>query len=194
MIFPKADTLCIIDSRASHAQLNHEYAAITEELKTVSAFFYKDVLSEVDEAEFYEELPRLRQSCSDRALLRAMHFFEENRRVPLQVEALEKGEFEAFLELVKQSGISSWTLLQNITPTGAAAHQPMAFALGLCEHLLEGRGACRVHGGGFAGTVQAFVPFDILDKFSAGIDAVLGEGACRVMSIRTQGAVEAFAE
>lgn len=182
--------LCIIDTRASHTQLNYEYAAITEELKNISAFFNKEVLSEVDEAEFFDKLPALRKSCGDRAILRAMHFYAENKRVPLQIEALEKADFEEFLRLVRESGKSSWTLLQNINPTGATAHQPMALALALCEKLLRGRGASRVHGGGFAGTVQAFVPLDMLEEFRSGMDAVFGEGACQIMSIRNIGGFE----
>ena len=182
--------LCIIDTRASHTRLNHEYAAITEELKSVSRFFGKEVLSQIDESAFYTAIPLLRHSCGDRAVLRAMHFFEENARVPKQAEALESGNFEAFLGLVKESGRSSWTYLQNINPAGAVEHQPMALALALCEKLLRGRGASRVHGGGFAGTVQAFVPLDMLDEFKAGMDAVFGLGACRAMSIRSAGGME----
>ena len=182
--------LCVIDTRASHTELNHEYAAITEELKIVSHFFNKEVLSEVEEAEFYKNLPLLRQNCGDRALLRAMHFYAENERVLKQAAALERGDFAAFLELVKESGRSSWTLLQNINPAGATEHQPMALALALCERLLCGRGASRVHGGGFAGTVQAFVPLDMLEDFTGGIDAVFGSGACKVMSIRDCGGRE----
>ena len=103
-------------------------------------------------------------------------------------------QLHRFLELVKESGRSSWVYLQNVTPAGYKEHQDMALALALCERYLKGRGASRVHGGGFAGTVQAFVPFDLLEEFRAGIDAVLGEGACHVLSIRPQGGVEAFAE
>lgn len=182
--------LCIIDTGASHILLNHEYAAITEEMGTVSAFFGRQLLSEITEAEFYEHLPKLRQNCSDRALLRAMHFYDENGRVLQQVAALEQGDFDTFLKLVNESGRSSWTLLQNITPAGETAYQPMAVALALCGRLLRGRGASRVHGGGFAGTVQAFVPKDLLEEFSAGIEAVFGAGACRVMQIRKLGGIE----
>ena len=110
--------------------------------------------------------------------------------MPQQVAALREGNFEKFLSLIKQSGYSSYMYLQNVIPAGYKSHQDVAVALGLCEHYLAGRGAYRVHGGGFAGTVQAFVPFDILDHFVAGMDAVLGEGACHVLSIRPQGGVE----
>ena len=184
-------SLCIIDSRASHADLTDEYAAITQELKAVCAYFGKDVLTEIEESAFYAAIPALRERCGDRAVLRAIHFYQENARVPKQVEALESGDFDAFLGLVKESGHSSWMYLQNVIPSGYAVHQDVALSLALCEHYLQGRGAYRVHGGGFAGTVQAFVPYDLLDSFRAGIDAVLGEGACHVLSIRPQGGVPA---
>ena len=185
--------LCIIDSRASHADLTDEYAAITIELKEICAHFGKDVLTQIQEQDFYAAIPALREKCGDRAVLRALHFYNENARVPKQVAALRSGDFAAFLELVKESGRSSWMYLQNVIPAGYKAHQDVALSLALCEHYLNGKGAYRVHGGGFAGTVQAFVPYEILDSFRAGIDAVLGEGACHVLSIRPQGGVEAEA-
>ena len=182
--------LCIIDSRADHADLTDEYAAIPGELKRVAACFGKEVITEIPEDEFYAAIPMLREQCGDRAVMRAIHEYNENRRVPQQVACLEKGDFESFLHLTKESGYSSWMYLQNVIPAGYVQQQAMAVALGLCEHYLQGRGAYRVHGGGFAGTVQAFVPFDLLDSFRAGIDAALGEGACHVLSIRPQGGVE----
>ena len=183
--------LCIIDSGADHADLTDEYAAVPGEIKAVAARFGKEVLTQIDEKDFYAAIPALRKSCGDRAVMRAIHFYQENARVPQQVEALKTGDFDRFLSLVKQSGYSSYMYLQNVIPAGYKEHQDVAVALALCEHYLAGRGAYRVHGGGFAGTVQAFVPFDILDGFKAGIDAVLGEGACHVLSIRPQGGVEA---
>ena len=186
--------LCIIDSRASHADLTDEYAAITIELKNICAHFGKEVLRQIDEKEFYAAIPALRKTCGDRAVMRAIHFYQENARVPQQVAALQAGDFDAFLAMEKQSGYSSYMYLQNVIPAGYVEHQDMAIALGLCEHYLAGKGAYRVHGGGFAGTVQAFVPYDILDAFRAGIDGVLGEGACHVLSIRPQGGVEAIPE
>lgn len=182
--------LCIIDSRASHADLTDEYAAIPQELKTVCEHFGKEVLTQVPEEDFYAAIPALREKCGDRAILRAVHEYQENKRVTAQVTALESGDFDTFLKLIKESGFSSWMYLQNVIPAGYKAHQDMAVALALCEKHLRGRGAYRVHGGGFAGTVQAFVPFDLLESFRAGIDAVLGEGACHVLSIRPQGGVE----
>ena len=186
--------LCIIDSRASHADLTDEYAAIPGEIKNVCAHFGREVLTQIDEAEFYAAIPTLRESCGDRAVMRCIHFYQENARVPRQVAALQAGDFDEFLRLIGQSGRSSWMYLQNVIPAGYKAHQDVAVSLALCEHYLQGRGAFRVHGGGFAGTVQAFVPFDLLDSFRAGIDAALGQGACHVLSIRPQGSVEAFAE
>ena len=183
--------LCIIDSGADHADLTDEYAAVPGEMKAVAAFFGKEVLTEMDEAEFFAAIPEVRKACGDRAVMRAIHFYQENARVPQQVAALEKGDFDAFLGLVKQSGYSSYMYLQNVIPAGYKQHQDVAVALALCEHYLRGRGAYRVHGGGFAGTVQAFVPMDLLDSFRAGIDAALGEGACHVLSIRPQGGVQA---
>ena len=183
--------LCIIDTGADHADLTDEYAAVPGEMKAVAAYFGKEVLTQMDEAEFYAAIPEVRKVCGDRAVMRAIHFYQENARVPQQVAALENGDFEAFLKLVKQSGYSSYMYLQNVIPAGYKQHQDVAVALGLCEHYLCGRGAYRVHGGGFAGTVQAFVPNDILDSFVAGIDGALGAGACHVLSIRPQGGVKA---
>ena len=179
--------LCIIDTGADHAQLTGEYAAITEELKQVCAFFGKEVLRQISQTEFYEALPRLRGNVADRAILRAMHVYAENERVEQQAQALRVGDFDAFLELVKASGRSSWMYLQNITPAGAVEQQAVALTLALCDTLLQGYGAYRVHGGGFAGTVQAFVPLELLDTFRSGIEAVLGQGSCHVLSVRADG-------
>lgn len=182
--------LCIIDSGADHADLTDEYAAIPGECKAIAAYMGKEVLTEIDEADFYAKIPELRKECGDRAVMRAIHFYQENARVPKQVAALEQGDFETFLKLIKESGYSSYMYLQNVIPAGYKEHQDVAVALAVCEHFLAGRGAYRVHGGGFAGTIQAFVPYDILDSFVAGMDGILGEGACHVLSIRPQGGVE----
>jgi galactokinase len=182
--------LCIIDSGADHADLTDEYAAIPGDIKTIAAWFGKDVLTQIPEADFYQAIPSLRKECGDRAVMRAIHFYQENARVPQQVQALKDGDFDRFLSLVKTSGHSSYMYLQNVIPAGYKQHQEVAVALALCEHYLGGRGAYRVHGGGFAGTVQAFVPMDLLDAFRCGIDGALGAGACHVLSIRPQGGVE----
>ena len=186
--------LCIIDSGADHADLTDEYAAVPAEMKAVAAYFGKEVLTQIDEAEFYGKISELRKLCGDRAVMRCIHFYRENARVSRQVTALREGDFEGFLALVKQSGQSSYMYLQNVIPAGYKAHQDVAVALALAEHYLQGRGACRVHGGGFAGTIQAFVPYDMLDSFVAGMDGALGEGACHVLSIRPQGGVEMTVE
>lgn len=179
--------LCIIDSGADHAELTEEYAAITNELKAVCRLFGKKHLREVDEREFYARIAEVRRAAGDRAVLRAAHVFNENKRCAVETASLGNGDFERFLQLVSESGRSSWMYLQNVIPTGSTARQELAFALLLCERLLGGRGAFRVHGGGFAGTVQAFIPVDMLENFRAGIDAVLGAGSCHVLSIRREG-------
>ncbi len=181
--------LCIIDSGADHADLTDEYAAVPNELKEICAYFGKTVLREVPENEFYAALPQLRKKAGDRAVLRAMHIYEENHRVEGQVAALRDHDFDTFLTLIRASGLSSWRCLQNVVPAGYTSHQEVAVALALAERLLDGRGACRVHGGGFAGTIQAFVPLDMLEKFRSGMDGFLGEGACHVLTIRPVGGV-----
>lgn len=182
-------SLCVIDSGAGHEDLTDEYAAITRELKAVCAVFGKEYLRDVAEEEFYDRIAEVRAACGDRAVLRAVHVFAENKRVAAQRKALEENDFEAFLQYVKESGISSWRYLQNVVPAGWKEHQEVAFALALAEKLLGGRGACRVHGGGFAGTIQAFVPNDMLDGFCTAVEKALGTGSCHVMSIRKEGGV-----
>ena len=182
-------SLCIIDCGADHADLTDEYAAIPSELEKVCAFFGKQYLRQVDEALFYSKINELRRAVGDRAVLRAMHVFEENERVEKEIAALKANDFEGYLAQVRASGRSSWLYLQNVVPAGYTEHQELAFALALADRLLNGRGACRVHGGGFAGTIQAFVPDAQLHAFRSGMDAVLGKGACHILSIRRQGGV-----
>ncbi len=181
--------LCIIDSGADHADLTDEYAAIPREMKAVAGYFGKEVLREVDEYSFYKKLSEIRKFAGDRAVLRAIHFFEENHRVQLQAMALKAGKFDAFLKLVQESGDSSWCLLQNIAPTGATIHQEVAVALAFAKKLLGGRGAVRVHGGGFAGTIQAFVPLEMLEVFKSTMESAIGAGCCHILSIRPEGGV-----
>ena len=182
--------LCIIDTRASHADLTDEYAAIPQEMQKICAHFGKSFLREVDEDAFYEALPQLRETCGDRAVLRAIHIFRENARVPLQVQALEEGDFQRYLQMMKESGYSSWLYLQNVIPAGEIRNQSVAVALALCDRYLKGQGGFRVHGGGFAGTVQAFVPLAMVEDFRRGIENALGAGACHVLSIRQTGGTE----
>ena len=127
-------------------------------------------------------------------MLRALHFFDDDRRAAQEADALEAGDMDRFLALVRASGVSSWTLLQNMDPTGAVNEQPMAVALAMVERALDGRGAARVHGGGFAGTLQAFVPLDALEDFRAKVENALGRGSCHVLSIRPVGGVEVTPE
>ncbi len=179
--------LCITNCGADHADLTDEYAAIPIELKKICSMFGKDVLRQVSKEEFMERLPEIRQQAGDRAVLRALHFYGDNDRVPCQVAALENGDIDTFLQLTTQSGISSWTLLQNIVPAGSKEHQEMGVALALSRELLGGEGATRVHGGGFAGTIQAFVPQDRLASYAEGMEKVFGKGSCFVLQIRPVG-------
>ena len=179
--------LCIIDSGADHADLTDEYAAVTDELRAVCAHFGKNVLREVSGIELFAALPELRKECGDRAVLRAMHVYHENYRVNNQVAALKRGDFDFFLSEVRESGLSSWRFLQNVVPAGYTHHQEMAFALALAEAALDTAGACRVHGGGFAGTIQAFVPLEMVDGFKATMERALGAGKCHILHIRPVG-------
>ena len=179
--------LCIIDSRSSHADLTDAYAAIPVEMKSVAALFGREYLRGVTMQELMEKTPQIRETCGDRALLRAMHFVMDNDRAQQEAQALREGDFDRFLEIVNASGHSSYEYLQNTAVEGSVKGQAVNVALALCDVLLAGRGAHRVHGGGFAGTVQAFVPLDMLEAFRAGIDAAIGEGSCHVLSIRPTG-------
>ena len=181
--------LCIIDSGADHADLTDEYAAIPYEMKKVAQIFEKEVLRDVDETLFMENLPKVRERCGDRAILRTMHFYADNRRAILEAEALKKGDFERFLDLVKESGRSSYMYLQNVSVSGCSENQEVALVLALCDKILKNKGAFRVHGGGFAGTVQAFVPLSMLEEFKTRIEKAIGEKCCHVLSIRPIGGI-----
>lgn len=183
--------LCIIDSGADHADLTDEYAAVTYEMKAVSRFFGKEYLRDVDEDEFYAKMKEVRTALkNDRAILRAMHFFADNRRAQEEAILLKNNDFEGFLDVIKESGYSSYMYLQNVYASSQPTKQAVSLTLALCEKILGNRGAFRVHGGGFAGTVQAFVPFDMLDSFKSQIEAVLGEGMCHILSVRPVGGYE----
>ncbi|MBR5471755.1 MAG: galactokinase [Oscillibacter sp.] len=179
--------LCIIDSGAGHADLTSEYSAITDELKAVCRCFGKEFLREVPEAAFLSALPEVRRATGDRAVLRALHFYEENRRAVQEAAALRRGDFTAFLRLVHESGHSSAMYLQNIIPHSQTRQQELMLAIALCEKILGSSGAVRVHGGGFGGMVQTFVPLEQLASFKQQAEAVLGTGSCRCVSIRTVG-------
>ena len=186
--FSKAGlALCILDSGADHADLTDEYAAIPAECRAVAAVCGGKVLRDVPFETFLAKLPECRRQCGDRAVLRAFHVYADNDRVAKQVAALHDGDFGTFLSLVNESGCSSWEYLQNVIPAGYKEHQEVGVTIAAAKHLLGDKGAVRVHGGGFAGTVQAFVPVEMLDEFKAGMEAILGEGRCHVLSIRPEG-------
>ncbi|MDR3312851.1 MAG: galactokinase [Oscillospiraceae bacterium] len=181
--------LCITDSGGSHADLTEDYALVRREMEAVAAALGKRVLRETDRAAVLAALPALRESVGDRAVLRALHFFAENERVDALTAALAAGDFAAFCTLIKASGRSSFMYNQNVYNGRPANSQPVSLALALSETLLGEQGAWRVHGGGFAGTVQAFVPLERLDDYCAGMEAVFGQGSCRVLRVRPQGGV-----
>lgn len=182
--------LCIIDTGAKHDSLTDEYAAIPSEMAAVAGLLNADKLRDIEPGRFYAALPGLRGSVPDRALLRAMHYFDENARVSSELDALQRGDFESFLRLVRESGDSSWMLLQNIYPSAAVYDQPAAVALAWCRRLLGPAGACRIHGGGFGGTIQAFVPIGVAERFREDMECLTGAGSCRFLKIREAGAVE----
>lgn len=189
--FPKAaHALCIIDSGADHADLTDEYAAIPKEMKAVASVFGKKYLRQVEKAALMEKIAEVREVAGDRAVLRSLHFYQDHEKAIAEARALREKDFKAFLDLVKASGYSSYMYLQNVNVTGATSEQAVGYVLALCDELLEGEGAFRVHGGGFAGTVQAFVPFDKLESFKAKMEAAVGAGRCHILSIRPVGGIE----
>ena len=168
-----------VQKRMLAAQLDHRRA--------VAAVCGGEVLRNVPFETFIANLPACRKQCGDRAVLRAFHIYADNQRVARQVNALRAGDFETFLQLVNESGTSSWEYLQNVIPAGYKEHQEMGVTIAAAKHYLNGKGAVRVHGGGFAGTAQAFVPVDMLADFKSHMEAILGEGRCHVLSIRPEG-------
>ena len=182
--------LCIIDTGSSHDDLTDDYAAVAQEMHAVAAFFAKPVLREVPEELFRTEMNAVRAACGDRAVLRARHFYSDNRRAVLEADALREGDFSRFLALVNESGLSSVCDLENIWSPTHPGRQAISLALSVGRELLGSKGAIRVHGGGFAGTVQAFVPENLLESFRTGMEAVFGEGKCHVLFIRPLGGCE----
>ncbi len=181
-------SLCITDTKGSHADLTPDYAAVPAEMKSVAAFFGKEVLREVSEETMLSNIPALRKKLGDRAVLRALHFYDENRRVLQETAALKAGNFAAFLAAVKASGNSSYKFLQNVYTNHDVQHQNVSVALCLSEKILgEDGGVCRVHGGGFAGTIQAFVRNDKVAEYKQSLDRIFGEGSCVVLKIRKYG-------
>lgn len=179
--------LCVVDTGGNHADLTDEYSYIPQEMKAVAAFFGKEVLREVNEEDFTKNMAEIREKVGDRAVLRAMHFFSDDKLADAEAQAIKNHDFNAFLNMINKSGISSETCLQNVFPLVNPREQGLSLALALSRKFLGNRGACRVHGGGFAGTIQAFVPMDILDDYKNMIENVFGEGSCYVLSIRFVG-------
>ena len=179
--------LCVVDTGGSHADLTGEYAAIPQEMKQVAAFFGKEVLRDVEKDQFYRRLGEVRKATSDRAVLRAMHFFDEDPLAEEERNALQQGDMESFQKMILASGASSFQRLQNVFASVSPLQQGLTLALALSQRVLEGKGAWRVHGGGFAGTIQAFVPLDLLEDYRRELGSVFGEGACHVLSIRQAG-------
>ncbi|MEG0592629.1 MAG: galactokinase, partial [Coprobacillus sp.] len=180
-------SLCIIDTKGSHADLTDEYAAIPTEMKKVAQYFNKEVLREVEEKDFYDHLPEVRKACGDRAVLRAIHLFAENKKVDLQVNALLSGNFEEFKKWIKASGDSSFKYLQDVYANCDVQNQSVSVALALTERILGDNGVCRVHGGGFAGTIQAFVEDKYVETYKNEIEKYFGEGSCHVLKVRKYG-------
>ncbi len=182
--------LCIVNTGGNHADLTGDYASVPAEMKSVAAYFGKEVLRDTDENAVLAAIPALREKVGDRAILRALHFFAENRRVAAQKAALKAGDLDTFLANVIASGRSSFCYLQNVYTTKNVSEQGLSLALCLAERVLSGkRAAWRVHGGGFAGTIQAFVPTEDVAEFRAVMDAAFGEGRCMVLRVRPEGAL-----
>ena len=180
-------SLCIVDTKGDHSDLTDEYAAVRAEMEAVAAFFGKKVLRELDKKTVIENAAEIRAAVNDRAVLRAIHFFNDDERVVKEVEALENGNFELFKKLTIESGLSSYLYNQNVYACGFPLSQPLSLALAVSEEILKGKGAWRVHGGGFAGTIQAFVPDELLDEYKNTMNSIFGADACYVLSIRPMG-------
>ncbi|WP_294824667.1 galactokinase family protein [uncultured Eubacterium sp.] len=183
-------SLCIVDTHGNHSDLTDDYAAVRTEMESVAQALGKNVLREVSYEEFFAALPELTGRVNDRAILRAIHFFNENKRVEKAVECLENNDFEGFKQVIIDSGRSSFMLNQNVYTPKNPTEQKLSLALAISKELLDGKGAWRVHGGGFAGTIQAFVPNDMLDTYKKTIEGVFGEGSCHVLIIRPVGGTQ----
>ncbi len=182
--------LCVVNTGGNHANLTQDYADITVECRDVSNFFNKDFLRDVNQEEFFSSIADVKAKCGDRAVLRAIHFFAEDQRAEDEKIALKEGDFEKFLDLINESGNSSYKYLQNTYSTSAVNEQGLCLGLALSEKFLGRKGACRVHGGGFAGTIQCFIPADMINSYKNMIEKVFGEGSCYVLKIRPVGGYE----
>ena len=183
--------LCVVNTGGNHADLNADYASVPGEMKAVAREMGREVLRGLFYDDIVREIPRLREALGDRAVMRALHFIEENDRVAEQVRAIRRGDLDAFFDGVNASGNSSFKYLQNVYTSQNVAEQGLSLALCLTDHFLKGkRSAHRVHGGGFAGTIQAFVPTDDARDYKKLMDSVFGGGACHILSVRPAGAVK----
>ncbi len=183
-------TLCVVDTGGNHADLTDDYAGITVECREISNALGVSYLRDADVDKFYSEMAILRKDCGDRAVLRAFHFFNEQDRVEAQHKALKDGDFNTFLKLVNASGESSYDYLQNLYSTSNVSEQGLSLGIALTKHFLKGEGACRVHGGGFAGTIQCYIPSERFEEYKTVIEKVYGEGACQKLMIRPVGGYE----
>lgn len=180
-------SLCIVDTHGNHSDLTDDYAAVRGEMESVAQALGKKVLREIPADTFFKSIPQLVGKVNDRALLRAIHFYNENDRVEKAIDALENNDFEVFKQVITESGASSYMYNQNVFTPNNPTEQKLSLALALSQQLLDGKGAWRVHGGGFAGTIQAFVPNDILDEYKQSMDSVFGDGSCHILIIRPVG-------
>lgn len=182
-------SLCITDTKGSHADLTADYAAVPKEMKEAAAYFGKEYLIEVPYADFIKNISEVRKTAGDRSVLRALHFYRENERVQEEVKAMKDKDVSKFFELVQSSGNSSFKYLQNVYSNQDVHHQNVSIALAISENCLKENGVCRVHGGGFAGTIQAFVKNEFVNEYCKEMDAVFGEGACKCLKIRKYGGI-----
>ena len=185
-------SLVIVDTKGSHSDLTDEYAAVRSEMEAVAGYFGKNVLREVDKADVVKNAGDIAKKLGERAVLRALHFYGENEKVTAQAKALAEGDFDAFKDLIIASGRSSYMYNQNVYTCKAPKNQPLSLALQISELILSGKGAWRVHGGGFAGTIQAFVPNDLIKEYTDAMKSIFGDDACYVLSIRPFGGVEIY--
>lgn len=177
--------MIITDTKGSHANLTHEYAAVPSEMKQIAEYYGKESLRDVDFRTFMEDMPEIREKIrNDRALLRAYHFFTENIRVDMMLEALENNDFDDFLDLVKESGDSSFRFLQNVYQSSHSEEQGLSLGIALSESIMQNSGAVRVHGGGFAGTIQAYIPEEDADIYTEGMERMFGKGCSMRIEIR----------
>ena len=185
-------SLVIVDTKGSHSDLTDEYAAVRSEMESVAEYFGKKVLREVDKSDVVKNAGAIAKKLGERAVLRALHFYGENEKVTAQAKALAEGDFEAFKDLIIASGRSSYMYNQNVYTCKAPKNQPLSLALQISELILSGKGAWRVHGGGFAGTIQAFVPNDLIGEYTDAMKSIFGDDACYVLSIRPFGGIEIY--